>query len=401
MKRVSREGFTLVELLVVIAIIGVLVGLLLPAVQAAREAARRMSCSNNFKQMGLGLHNYHSAFNALPQQLGGTTAQYAGAPNIINRNYLSGLVPLTPFIEQQGLWEVISNPYDSDKDGTVDFPAMGPGGWFTQYEPWMTNIPTLRCPSDPGVGLPALGRSNFAFCLGDGMNLVHSGGRNEAGHYQQHSDIFNPEANIKARGLTDNTGWATSARARNRGMFWSRHTTRFRDVLDGLSNTVAMGEVATTIGARELIAEFQLNAGTDIITNPSFCDAGIDPLRPQFWQTDANLPGNLGTGNQIRGGRWADGRIQYTSFMTIKPPNGLNCFSGNDATQGISTASSRHQGGAHILMGDGSVQFITESIDAGTQTAAPATNGEGSPYGIWGAMGTRGAKEVVDLGSVL
>ncbi|MGB7328114.1 MAG: DUF1559 domain-containing protein [Rubripirellula sp.] len=400
MKREVRGGFTLVELLVVIAIIGVLVGLLLPAVQAAREAARRMSCSNNFKQMGLGMHNYHSAFKQLPQQLGGTTA-VAGTPNIINRNYLSALVTLTPFIEQQALWEVISNPHDHNQDGTVDYPAMGPGPWFTNYSPWMTNIPTLRCPSDPGVGLPALGRSNFAVCVGDSINLVHSGGRNEAGFYEVHTDPNNPEANIKGRVENNNSGWASRARARNRGMFWCRHATRFRDALDGLSNTIAMGEVATTMGNRELIAEIQLNAGTAIIDDPSFCDAGIDPLRPRFWLPNAQLPGSLGGGNQIRGGRWADGRIQYTAFQTIKPPNGLNCYSGNDATQGISTVSSRHQGGAHILMGDGSVHFVTESIDAGTQTAAPPFGGEESPYGVWGAMGTRGSKETVDTADIL
>ena len=118
----KRSAFTLVELLVVIAIIGVLVGLLLPAVQAAREAARRMSCSNNFKQLGLALHKYHSAYKRLPMQAGGTK-QSLPSPNIAppgsNRLNLSWLVGLAPFIEQQALWEQISRPLDSDGDSST------------------------------------------------------------------------------------------------------------------------------------------------------------------------------------------------------------------------------------------------------------------------------------------
>ncbi len=112
----QRTGFTLVELLVVIAIIGILVGLLLPAVQAAREAARRMSCSNNFKQIGLGLHNYHAAYDTFPKQSGGTGNRGGGDSN---RLFLSYLVPILPFVEQQPLWEQISNPRQTNHNGTT------------------------------------------------------------------------------------------------------------------------------------------------------------------------------------------------------------------------------------------------------------------------------------------
>ncbi len=124
LKSKFRQAFTLVELLVVIAIIGVMVGLLLPAVQAAREAARRMSCGNNFKQLGLGLHNYHAAYNRLPQHGGGTPS----GPAIHNQLFLSILVPMLPFVEQQSLWEQISNQLVV---GSTTYPPMGPVMWGT------------------------------------------------------------------------------------------------------------------------------------------------------------------------------------------------------------------------------------------------------------------------------
>ena len=136
MKRNTRNAFTLVELLVVIAIIGVLVGLLLPAVQAAREAARRMSCSNNFKQIGLAVHNYHSAYKELPRQGAGTgqdiaSGHYANDSQIANNQSLSYIVGILPFMEQQALWEEIANPstFDLRNPGTQRvpaWPAMGP-----------------------------------------------------------------------------------------------------------------------------------------------------------------------------------------------------------------------------------------------------------------------------------
>ena len=239
-----KSGFTLVELLVVIAIIGVLVGLLLPAVQAAREAARRMSCSNNFKQIGLGLHNYHSAYKELPMQMGGTYFAGAGPgmPGPLlnpghNRLELSALVGLTPFIEQQALWEQISNAYRGPGQ-TASFSPMGPNSRMTlnnhntgalgPYAPWLTTVPTLRCPSDPGEGLPSQGRTNYVVCQGDASHGSHNGYRGDNGKLAQ--------------------GGAINIRASQRGVFIPRKATKFRDILDGLSNTIAMGEIPTDLG---------------------------------------------------------------------------------------------------------------------------------------------------------
>ncbi len=136
--RTPRSGFTLVELLVVIAIIGVMVGLLLPAVQAAREAARRMSCGNNFKQIGLGMHNYHATYNTL------ASGRYGTMANSYRLN--SNAVGILPFMEQQALWELVSSPQSS---GSI--PAMGntPDQDAPNFVPWQTQVPGYRCPSDP------------------------------------------------------------------------------------------------------------------------------------------------------------------------------------------------------------------------------------------------------------
>ncbi len=409
-----NAGFTLVELLVVIAIIGVLVGLLLPAVQAAREAARRMSCSNNFKQIGLGLHNYHSAFKQLPKQSGGTydtwTPTNGQNGNLdTNRFRLSWLIGLTPFIEQQALWEKISNPVDGDGDGLVnnggatplhDAAPMGPRPWDTLYQPWMTEVPTLRCPSDPGTGLPAMARTNYAANIGDSTDWVNHG------YWRWESNTWNQ-------------GHINPANCSNRGFFYNRKAMKFRDILDGLSNTIACGEIATGLGNREITTDPYFGAGWNNIhgrtgSGPATCADGgfIDPERPQFWAPsvgDTANPGLRSVGWK-RGYRWADSVPCYTSMTTILPPNREVCIGGaGDFDTGILPPSSRHQGGAHVLMGDGAVIFMTDSVEAGDSrapvvqsnaainTSNPGTVcGSKSPYGLWGALGTRASGETVE-----
>ncbi len=405
-----RRGFTLVELLVVIAIIGVLIGLLLPAVQAAREAARRMSCSNNFKQIGLGLHNYHSAYKQLPTHMGGTTsdgrnttgAEELRPPTGHNNLFLSAVVGITPFLEQQALWELIANPYQSENPpGTPvgTYQAMGPrpdkglggaNGHATEpYEPWLTEIPTLRCPSDPGKGLPARGRTNYAACIGDSSRFSNNGPRN-------------PQGAIS-------TGRSRQSRASQRGVFVPRKIeTKFRDILDGLANTIAMGEIATDLGDRDVRTHLgSVRAGG---LRPWAAGAAIqcepmkDPVRPRFWDPSATLAGGA---QAKRGYAWAHGLPFWSSINTILPPNREVCAWNGVSSEGIYPPSSRHQGGCHILMADGAVIFITDSIEAGDSTSAQVVDGTPggaggllpgsmSPFGLWGALGTRAVKETIE-----
>ena len=415
-RRTTHSGFTLVELLVVIAIIGVLVGLLLPAVQAAREAARRMSCSNNFKQIGLAIHNYHSAYKQLPRQgagtgmgpggVGGFNGVYAG--DITNNSQLSIFVGILPFMEQQALWQEVSSPsqFDLRQPNTPRvpaWPAMGPTptNWVNQvansdnvfgrsntgYRPWMTEIPTLRCPSDPGQGLPSMGRSNYAACTGDANDWMHTGpvyyDLNTNGIYMSYL--------------------SRALRASGRGVFVTRYQTKFRDVLDGLSNSIMCGEIATDLGDRD-----KRTRGHNAFNswgnegNPLVCRPDLDPERPTFWREGASIAQDF----MGRGGKWANHKAHDTGMNTILPPNAEVCGPYWVAwiSDGFFPPSSQHQGGCHVLMADGAVVFITDSIEAGDATIGPVVlggtgpraPGSKSPYGLWGALGTRASKETIE-----
>ena len=409
LKRHRQSGFTLVELLVVIAIIGILVGLLLPAVQAAREAARRMSCSNNFKQIGLAIHNYHSAYKQLPQQGVGTIdfvdqnngrIHWWGSYTTHNYWRLSALVGVSPFMEQQGIWDHISNPSVKTVSGGPPptpsgfWPPMGPTPMRqTQYVPWASEIPTLRCPSDPGVGLPAMGRTNYAACFGDSMVRTMHG---------THLPHIPPSFGW-------NNGSREHSRAANRGVFVMRGEMKFRDILDGLSNSIAMAEIATDLGDRDTRTigarhPARGSAQNMIRDNPSTCidePTMIDPERPRFWQGSNSFEPSW----KARGFCWADSNQRQTGFHTILPPNSALCIPHDSNGIAIMTASSRHQGGAHVLMADGAVVFMTDSVESGNQYHAMvhrngnAANdnfpGRESPYGLWGALGTRANRETI------
>ncbi len=386
-----RRAFTLVEVLVTVSIIGILIALLIPAVQAAREAARRSQCASRLRQIGLAVHQYHALFNHLPMH-GGGTAEPLGtriiADSQSNHHRLAYTVAILPMIEQQPLWEKISGPIRTELG--VDFPAMGPIPWFNvtptatltdRYPPWDTIVATYRCPSESVIdGEP--GKLNYAACMGDGIREL--GCAFGSPQYRFAGDA----APIR---FDDST---------KRGMFANWHKFALRDCSDGTSQTLLIGEISTLgVGG-----EFRSSAVLPIdgiIEQPSLCNNAVDPLRPAFYLSSLQ--------SEARGSRWADAALTISVFNTVLPPNSPSCMQVPAARAhsnwfgGIYSASSVHPGGVHCCLVDGSVRFITDYVNSATSLSsmgsvhsASASNppGSKSPYGVWGALGTRSAREV-------
>lgn len=301
-KRRSQSAFTLVELLVVIAIIGILVGLLLPAVQSAREAARRMQCSNNLKQIGLALHNYESANGKLPFCSGGTGTSY------------SALSLLLPYMEQGNLHQNI-NFSRASGDAVNDAVRM-------------TEVGNFRCPSD---------QENTRPTAGGAVNYYPN------------------------KGTT--TLWQDT---NGNGVFYRNSGIGFRDIIDGTSNTAGFSERLLTDGSNGLvspIADVFLAPGTPTTADAavSMCDqVDISNLANQF--------------PMFMGAPWINGQHGY---QHINGPNKRSC--GFFPSYASMPSSSRHTGGVQMLLMDGSVRFISDSIDVL----------------VWRALGTRNGGEVI------
>lgn len=357
-RRRAKSAFTLIELLVVIAIIAVLIALLLPAVQQAREAARRSQCKNNLKQLGLALHNYHEAYGRFVFGKGGT-GQWA-SNEVTNWDRLSGLVPLTPFIDQAPLWNQISAGTGGNYAGAPNH--MGPEPWVDSYTPWRTSLAVLRCPSETGrgTGWPQIGRTNYAFCIGDTIRDNHHGGQ-----------------------------WSSRDA---RGMFFLWSSLGFSDISDGSSNTILMGEIGVANEGNRSDIIGHVARGAVNASNPAAC---LGTVTNGTYNTGVTIEG-------WRGQRWTDGNPCNTGFITVLPPNSPSCSNGTwDGDWGIYSAGSRHTGGVHVLMGDGAVRFVSDSIDTNNKSSPDVYEsgttavGGRSPYGVWGALGTRNGSETI------
>jgi prepilin-type processing-associated H-X9-DG protein len=341
-----------VELLVVITIIGILIALLLPAVQAAREAARKMQCANNLKQLGLALHNYASQWQCFPPRQTGTGIMYVSSDTETNQQRAAGWVGLLPFVEGQNLLNMV---YSKSTYNGVTYPIGGPAPWNNSYKPWAMRLNILACPSDAGNTdqLPASnvsGPCNYRFCMGDG------------------------------------TAYMTDQAVR--GIFGFAKGTSFAEITDGSSNTIAIGErlVCSDLkSAKENCAENQS------LTSPISClSIGFNG---DFASSVTTFDG------YYMGRRWGDGAPVYAGLSTILPPNGPACLQGTwDGNPAIIPPSSSHPGCVNCAFADGSVHVISENIDTGSLSASPLTKLTGkSPYGVWGAMGTKAGEEVATL----
>ncbi|QDV68608.1 putative major pilin subunit [Rosistilla carotiformis] len=309
----SKRGFTLVELLVVIAIIGILVGLLLPAVQAAREAARRMQCSNNLKQTALSMHNYHDTYKTFPQ---GAIVRF-GSGSLSSDFYVNAFSSTLPFIEQGSL----QNLYNFDEPWESQLPAVA-----------STVVSTYYCPSNAGpetVTDTAVGAvlASFGATVGDTFGVTTY--RLSKGAHGEWSN--NPSGYGSAKGMFD-LGLKTS----------------FRDIIDGTSNTLCIGEGSS--GARH-----DLCAGVNC-TTPTETVSSIGWIIPQPIADAAGL-----TRNSIFAGTVEPLNKNPTTSTNLAEATFNSAATGGGDTVG--NFSSYHPGGGNFALADGSVRFIGETID--------------------------------------
>ncbi|QDT02339.1 Type II secretion system protein G precursor [Rubripirellula lacrimiformis] len=359
-----RSAFTLVELLVVIAIIAILVGLLLPAVQSAREAARRMTCSNNLKQVALALHLYHDIHRSMPVSMTGSDQFDDGTAG---SGFHSWMARILPQIEQTALHQQIhfetSLADRTDYSTDADYADFAMSSSHVDAGPAAAIVATYLCPSDPeSVPQFSLGiqtaPGSYAANIGWPRQSVGPGVTTPLKKQNGVIGLLNPQSSDS----------------------WQQPRVRMADITDGLSNTMAVGErvIAQVFESADAFGTTNISQHTPI-SMQSFCGGGSTGRSLQNWVRYCDSVSLADAHYSISHGHaWITGwTFAANHFMPVIPVNQRNChvYGGEDDGMNLVTLSSHHVGGVHVAMADGSVRFMAEQIDRELYWAQGSRNG--------------------------
>ena len=358
-----RAGFTLVELLVVIAIIGMLIALLLPAVQSAREAARRIHCTNNLKQFGVALHNYHDIHNALPPiQVRGVRID--GQPGCLGSKVTSVHSRLLPFLEQTSVYELI--PPNQQWLFNSCWPHTQP---IADHSAEAARLPisTFHCPSDPGLlvidniyastGTPTpTGTNNYMCCTGSAV-----GTHFDVRHKTDGAFYFDSKTGLEA--LTDGT---SNVIVFSEAVIGDGYVPPASGNAGGLAGPGEPPDPMLPYTRCALAENFTTYAWQGAPINntqfPGSNDGSVEDLATVG--LEVLIDGYAGETTWIgwRGTAWISGRCYATAFSTFSTPNHRHSDWGSYGTSGYYAARSFHRGGVNVLKGDGAVSFATDNV---------------------------------------
>jgi prepilin-type N-terminal cleavage/methylation domain-containing protein/prepilin-type processing-associated H-X9-DG protein len=411
MRTRPHSGFSLVELLVTISIVAILLGLLVSAVQAAREAARRVKCTANFKQVALAVQMYHNAHNGLPALC--TTYKGYDATERTDTDSRIGMcgaqIFLLPFMEQQQVYDGFRDfaslkPFGDPPNGfniNEPFPPSYPNVYTDGAHPrhWASGvvIPVLTCPSDGESGVLESPEREYNLMIGHGYPFDYSDWK-----FSRRNTMFN-------MGDAPLYNCDIDTPATDRGAFTPHSWKSFSDITDGMSNTLCLAESISgpptdynvykngdyskiSHALRDVAAAPDAYDPVNMRVWPSLCLESVNKIDPMRLDRVEPWGG--------RGTYWFVGRPLSNGFSTNLPPNSVTCSFGV-ATFGsvMGGVSSFHPGGANAAMFDGSVRFIRDDIDTGdlfVPEANQAVEGK-STYGVWGALGSINGREAVSL----